>query len=169
MITIEPARLADIPELVELLLVLFAQEAEFSPAPEKHAAGLSAILSRPEVGLILVARSESCLLGMVSLLFTVSTAEGGPVCVLEDMVVLPEYRGQSVGSKLLVAAIQTAQSRGFLRVTLLTDRANERALRFYESHGFHKSAMVPLRLLLSEHVLAESKDSERAAAGSYAR
>jgi GNAT superfamily N-acetyltransferase len=155
MIVIEPAHLADIPKLVEMLLHLFAQEADFSPAPEKHAAGLNAILSRPELGLILVARREDCLLGMVNLLFTVSTAEGGPVCVLEDMVVLPEHRSQNVGSKLLDAAIQTVQSRGFLRVTLLTDGANEKALRFYERHGFHKSAMVPLRLQLGEHVLTE--------------
>lgn len=89
-------------------------------------------------------------MGMVNLLFTISTALGGRVAILEDMVVRPGYRSCGAGSKLLQAAMDFAKSAGCHRITLLTDRANESAQRFYKRHGFTLSEMVPLRLSL-EH------------------
>jgi GNAT superfamily N-acetyltransferase len=87
---------------------------------------------------------------MVNLLYTVSTALGDRVALLEDMVVSPNVRGSGVGSRLLEQAIQLARLDGCKRITLLTDRANEPAQRFYQKHGFVSSVMVPLRLSLSE-------------------
>ena len=84
--------------------------------------------------------------GMVSLLFTISTAEGGPACWLEDMVVGPDRRGDGLGSRLLQHAIHYARIHGFSRITLLTDKVNAGAIRFYERHGFVESAMTALRL-----------------------
>lgn len=104
------------------------------------------LLDSPAVATILVARQANRIVGMVSLLFTISTAEGGPACWLEDMVVLPAYRHFGVGSQLLRQAVAHARSRGALRITLLTDRTNGSAQRFYKAHGFVASPMVPLRL-----------------------
>jgi GNAT superfamily N-acetyltransferase len=145
---IEEATPADIPALCELLEALFAQEAEFRPDPEAQARGLTAIIGHPEVGLILVARQDGQVAGMVSLLFTVSTALGGRVALLEDMVVSPRRRGTGLGARLLEAAIGQARQQGCQRITLLTDRANEAAQRFYARQGFVASPMQPLRLLL---------------------
>ena len=49
--------------------------------------GLRLILESPGVGTLFVARDGGEVVGMVSLLDTVRTAAGGPVCWLEDMVV----------------------------------------------------------------------------------
>lgn len=138
----------DIPGLCELLGLLFAQEAEFQPDRSVQSAGLQKIINSPEHGQILVLRKNGFLIGMVNLLFTVSTALGGRVAILEDMVVHPDYRGSGAGSKLLQAAIDFAKSANCLRITLLTDRTNESAQRFYERRGFNLSGMVPMRLLL---------------------
>ena len=67
----------ELPQLVELLGILFAQEAEFTPDAEKQKKGLEAILADPKVGKVYVARENKKILGMATLLFTVSTAEGG--------------------------------------------------------------------------------------------
>lgn len=147
---ITPATLSDIPALCELLAILFSQEADFQPDGEAQCRGLARILGSPETGLILAARQDSRVVGMVSLLYTVSTALGARVALLEDMVVSPEARGSGVGSRLLEQAIQSARRNGCKRITLLTDRANESAQRFYQRHGFGFSAMIPLRLSLSE-------------------
>ncbi|MDD2853290.1 MAG: GNAT family N-acetyltransferase [Desulfuromonadaceae bacterium] len=85
---------------------------------------------------------------MVNLLNTVSTALGERVAILEDMIVDPDNRGGGEGSHLLTGAIELARKQGCLRITLLTDRANSGAIRFYERHGFNLSEMVTLRLLL---------------------
>ena len=77
MIAFEPAREADLSQLVELLGQLFEQEAEFKPDSAKQATALKQILSDPAHGRIYVARDGRRVVAMASLLFTVSTAEGG--------------------------------------------------------------------------------------------
>ena len=145
---IEPATAADIPQLADLLALLFTQEADFQPDREKQTRGLRLIVEAPERGRIFVARSGDTIVGMVSLLFTISTAEGAAACWLEDMVVRPERRCSGVGSRLLEHAVHHAKANGFARITLLTDRTNEQAARFYLRHGFRPSEMAPLRLQL---------------------
>ena len=143
--TIEQATPSDVPQLADLLTALFTQEADFSPNREKQMRGLRLIIESPEKGRIFVARSEGEVVGMASLLFTISTAEGAPACWLEDMVVRPDRRGRGLGSRLLQYALDYADAHGFARITLLTDLTNARAIRFYRRHGFCSSAMTPLR------------------------
>jgi GNAT superfamily N-acetyltransferase len=124
---------------------LFAQEADFQPDREKQMRGLRLIIDAPDRGRIFLARMGGEVVGMVSLLLTVSTAEGAAACWLEDMVVRPDQRGKGLGSRLLRHALDDAKANGFARVTLLTDRVNADAIRFYERHGFRRSEMIPLR------------------------
>jgi ribosomal protein S18 acetylase RimI-like enzyme len=145
---IERASETDIPALSELLSVLFTQENEFSPDPEAQRRGLSQIIHNPGAGAILVLREGNTILGMVTLLFTVSTALGERVALLEDMVVSPKARGVGAGSALLSRAISFAKAEGCKRITLLTDGDNRLAQRFYEKYGFTASSMIPFRLFL---------------------
>jgi GNAT superfamily N-acetyltransferase len=139
------ARTADVPAIVGLLDTLFEQEADFAPDAGRQRRGVEMILADPAVGRILVCESGGEIVGMVNLLVTVSTAEGGPAAWLEDMVVSPARRGEGIGKELLEAATEFASLRGATRITLLTDRGNEAAQRFYRRHGFRESAMVPMR------------------------
>jgi len=148
MSSIALATAADIPRLNELLAILFTQEADFRPDPCRQSAALRQIIENPALGHILVLREDSAIVGMVNLLYTVSTALGDRVAILEDMIIDPGYRGGGGGSRLLDGAIAFARQQGCLRITLLTDRTNSGAIRFYERHGFALSEMVPLRLLL---------------------
>lgn len=138
----------DIPRLCELLAILFAQEADFQPDPQRQARALSLIIANAEIGRIYCAVQSDTIIGMVSILFSVSTAEGGRAAWLEDMIVHPDWRGQGVGGQLLDHAISGAKAAGCLRVALLTDRANEAAMRFYEHAGFKRSQMMPFRISL---------------------
>lgn len=145
MIAIDDATPQDIPALCDLLSLLFAQEADFTPDRARQERGLRLILDDPRVGAILVARDGDAVVGMVNLLFTVSTAEGARVMVLEDMIVRPDHRGQGVGLKLIEAAIARATGSGCARITLLTDEDNNQAQWFYGRAGFRRSAMIPMR------------------------
>ena len=143
------ATVEDIPQLCELLALLFDQEAEFRPDSNLQAVGLRQIIDFPERGRILALRDGTSVIGMVNLLFTVSTALGGRVAILEDMVVRPGCRCKGAGSMLLKGAVAFAASAGCLRITLLTDASNASAQRFYRRHGFITSDMVPMRLLFA--------------------
>lgn len=140
------AQVADIPALCELLSDLFSQEAEFVPDREAQSRGLSRILADESLGTVWVFKDERHIVGMVSVLYTVSTALGAEVALLEDMVVAPSHRGRQIGARLLAHAIADARRRGCLRITLLTDADNARAQAFYARQGFVRSGMVPLRL-----------------------
>ncbi len=148
-LSIIPATLDDIPALCGLLDMLFTQEAEFQPDRAVQERGLEHIIHDPSVGHILVARQDDAIVGMVNLLYTVSTALGGRVALLEDMVVAPQARGQGVGNTLLTAAIDHAREQGCLRITLLTDVDNQVAQAFYRQQGFVASPMLPMRLVLN--------------------
>ena len=84
---IEPATLDDLPQLADLLGELFALEPYFTPDRAKQLRGLRLIIERPEAGCILVVREGPKILAMVNLLYTVSTAEGGPAILMEDFIV----------------------------------------------------------------------------------
>jgi ribosomal protein S18 acetylase RimI-like enzyme len=146
---VRAARPSDIDAMVELLGCLFAQEADFTPDPDKQRRALALILANPAVGRLFVVAQGRKVVGMVGLHFTVSTAEGGRVAWLEDLVVHPSCRGRGLGTILLREALAWARSRGLARITLLTDGDNARARRLYRRHGFRASAMHPLRLPLA--------------------
>lgn len=145
---IEPATLDDLPELADLLYDLFTQEEDFKPNRDKQLRGLRLILEQPSRGRIFVLRSSNKIIGMINLLFTISTAEGGFVLLLEDLVINSAHRGQGYGTRLLNHAIDFARRKQFLRITLLTDRPNDPQKNFYLKNGFQKSEMVPMRMYL---------------------
>jgi GNAT superfamily N-acetyltransferase len=131
-----------------LLHMLFSQEAEFTPNLAAQQRGLLKIIQNPEIGFILIAKVNGASFAMVNILFTVSTALGERVAILEDMVVSSAARGLGIGSQLIEFAIQEAKNQHCKRITLLTDLSNVAAQKFYQQHGFALSTMIPMRLSL---------------------
>ena len=148
-VVIEPATEADLDELSEMLGALFSQESDFRPDKEKQLRGWRLIFAQPSRGRVIVLRRDGVIVGMINLLFTISTAEGGFVIVLEDLVIHKEFQGHGYGAMLLNHAIEFARQKNFLRITLLTDRPENLAQEFFRRHGFHESSMIPMRLLIS--------------------
>ena len=133
-------------ELSGMLGELFSQESDFRPDKDKQLRGLRLIFEQPSRGRVFVLRREGAIVGMIYLLFTISTAEGGFVMVLEDLVIHKEYHGKGYGHRLLQYAIDFAKQKNFLRITLLTDRPENVAQAFFRKHGFVESSMIPMRL-----------------------
>jgi GNAT superfamily N-acetyltransferase len=144
-IALEAADSRDVPAMLELLAELFAQERDFRADPDKQLHGLRLILAHPERGRLFVARHSGRVVAMANALFTISTAEGGPVVLLEDVIVSSQYRGTGIGSRLINHILQWAEEEGFLRVSLVTDADNHGAQRFYQRLGFTPSEMKLLR------------------------
>ena len=147
---IEQATMEDLPQMADLLYDLFSHEGDFVPDRQKNLRGLELILEQPSRGRIFVYRWNGQILGMINLLFTISTAEGGFVVLLEDVIVHHNHRGRGVGTQLLDHAIAYAKKKDFLRLTLLTDRVNAEGQEFFQKHGFFVSKMIPLRLPLTK-------------------
>lgn len=142
---LDRARDSDLPQLVKLLGILFAQEAELSPDPDKQRLALELILAEPARARIYVARVRRKVVAMAAVHFTVSTAEGGTAAWLEDCVVHPDYRRRGIGAALLGHVLEQARALGATRVTLLTDGDNARAQALYKRLGFAPSSMLAMR------------------------
>src|SRR5215207_6803525 len=108
---IEAATLEDLPELTEFVITLLGEEEDFTPNRVKQEHGIRLILEQPSRGRIFVLRTDHTIVGMVNLLFTISTAEGGFVVLMEDVIVHPMHRGQGYGSRLLKRAIEFAREK----------------------------------------------------------
>src|SRR5260370_1922297 len=85
-VVIEPATEADLDELSEMLGGLFAQESDFRPDKERQLRGLRLIFEQPSRVRVFVLRRDGAIVGRINLLFTLNTAEGGFVILLEDLV-----------------------------------------------------------------------------------
>ena len=135
----------DLPQLADLLAELFTLESDFQPERDKQLRGLQLILDNPALGRLFVARDGARVKGMANALITVSTAEGGRVLLLEDVIVHGEYRGKGLGRVLVGHILAWGRAEGMARVTLLADRDNTAALNFYRKLGFKHSNMTALR------------------------
>jgi GNAT superfamily N-acetyltransferase len=143
--TIDFARAADLPAMADLLGELFTLESDFAPERERQIAGLQLILDHPASGRLFVVRVDGRVAGMANALFTISTALGAPVLLLEDVIIARGQRGSGLGRALVEHVLGWARSQGMARVTLLADRDNAAALAFYAKIGFSGSAMSVLR------------------------
>lgn len=145
---VEPATIEDLPALIELLVALFGGSGDFLPDPALQERGLRLILEQPARGRIFIVRNNNRIFGMVNLLFTISTARGGFVILMEDVVIHPDHRGQGYGTMLLDHAVEFAKSKEFKRITLLTDRISAESQEFFKKRGFEYSNMIPMRIII---------------------
>ena len=139
------ATVDDLPQLADLLSELFTLESDFRPERDKQLRGLRLILATPALGRLFVLRVDEKVAGMANALITVSTAEGGEVILLEDVIVRSDLRGGGLGRRLVEHVLNWGQEQGITRVTLLADQDNQPALDFYRKLGFGHSHMTVLR------------------------
>ena len=144
MLTLRHARKEDLDELTALLRLLFTIEADFSFNESRQRQGLLMMLGNDR-SCILAAEGAGRVIGMCTGQLVISTAEGGPAVLVEDVVVDPAHRGRGTGRALIRAMAGWALEQGATRLQLLADKNNPPALAFYERLGWRTTALICLR------------------------
>jgi GNAT superfamily N-acetyltransferase len=98
-----------------------------------------------EQACVLVAEDDGQVMGMCTGQTVISTAEGGPALLVEDVVVHPDWRGKGIGRMLMVSLEQWAARQGIQRLQLLADHNNAAALVFYQRLGWNRTELICLR------------------------
>jgi GNAT superfamily N-acetyltransferase len=143
---IRDALRSDMDVMVNLLGELFSIEADFSIDKARQRRGLNLMLDGClKHRCIKVAEVEGQVIGMCTAQTLISTAEGGIVGLVEDVVVDLQHRGQGIGRKLMESIEEWARSRGATRLQLLADRTNFPALDFYDKIGWRPTQLICLR------------------------
>jgi len=78
--------------------------------------------------------------GFTQLYPTFSSVSLRPAWILNDLFVIPDMRGKSVGRALLERARDWAKQTGTKGLALETEASNSGAQKLYESFGFHRNA-----------------------------
>ena len=76
------------------------------------------------------------LVGFCQIYFSYCSVFAGPICILNDLFVLPEIRGSGLGAALLDRAEMFAAETGAVRISLQTAKTNHLAQQLYEAHGW---------------------------------
>lgn len=144
MVIIRPARPGDIASLTALLKALFTIEEDFVFDEMLQRRGLQMMLDNYRA-CILAAEADGQVIGMCSGQLTVSTAEGGPALLVEDVVVRKDWHGRGIGRRLMESLGAWAGEKGASRLQLLADRNNGPALDFYGKLGWQTTELICLR------------------------
>ncbi len=143
-ITIRNATTADLGGMTSLLGELFSIESDFTPDVRRQRQGLASLMATKDATL-LVAVEKKQIVGMCTLQPLISTAEGGTVGMVEDLVVSEKRRGRGIGAMLLTRIEEIARERQMSRLQLLTDLDNEQALEFYNKHQWERLNLIAMR------------------------
>lgn len=144
-VTIRPARIDDLPGLVNLLETLFSIEEDFVIDAAKQRRGLEMMLNNGRGRILAACSADGTVVGLCSGQLTVSTAEGGPAILIEDVVVQEDWRGLGIGGRLMDSIADWAKENEATRLQLLADVKNGPALSFYEHLGWEKTQLICLR------------------------
>lgn len=134
----------DIHNLIPLLRILFSIEEDFTFDAKKQQEGLSLLIEQRSSAIFIAVHNEETV-GMVTGQLLISTAEGGPALVVEDLVVNPHHRNKKIARSLLQALGNWAEEKGAHRMQLLADTSNKGALSFYKKCDWTQTKLICLR------------------------
>jgi GNAT superfamily N-acetyltransferase len=151
---IRTAALADLGAARDLLANQFAEHAIALPG-DRLEAGLAGLIGEPNRGFVLLASDGSArhparrelgasgsVIGLACTSFTWSLEHGGLSAWLEELYVVPERRGEGVGTRLLSAAREKARAAGARAIDLEVEESHARAERLYVREGFRRHTRV---------------------------
>jgi len=92
--------------------------------------------SARDESVVLVANAGEGVVGFAQLYRSFSSVALGPIVILNDLFVVPPWRGSGVGRLLIEETARFAAGEGAIRVEIATQHTNEGARRLYEALGF---------------------------------
>lgn len=109
---------------------------------------VQALAERPQAFSVLAFDDAPSLLqplpvGLVNCIEGFSTFACQPLVNVHDVAVLPAYRGQGIGEKMLQLVVQIAGERGACKLTLEVLSGNTSARQLYERVGFAPYQLDP--------------------------
>lgn len=136
---IRQATLPDLP----LLVPLFDAYRQFYRQPTNIAGAEAFLRARLESNqsVIFLASRGGNAVGFTQLFPSFSSGALARIYILNDLYVAPDYRRQSVASRLIEAAAAHARANGAVRLTLSTELTNKAAQAAYERLGWKRDSV----------------------------
>jgi ribosomal protein S18 acetylase RimI-like enzyme len=134
---VREAKNSDAAMIVQLIGELAATGGEHSPITEAYVAKY---LASP-VSRILLAEVQGQIAGLLSYSLRPDLYHAGDSCLVEELIVSEMFRGQGIGSALLMALMTRLEAAGCAEVSVSTMPDNVQAIHFYQKHGLTDEAL----------------------------
>jgi GNAT superfamily N-acetyltransferase len=118
------------------LLAQQLTEHDVSTSPEPLAKLMRQLVEQPDHGFVLTAKMEGALVGLAYVAYILSAEHCGKEAWLEELFVLPAFRGRGIGESLLDATLETAAGEGARAVDLEIDSGHDRVASLHRRSGF---------------------------------
>lgn len=134
MITIEKLQKKDLPKVAELFEA-YREFYRMPPSPNQALRFLSKRFKNKE-SVVFLAKKGDQVIGFTQLYPLFSSTQMARIWLLNDLYVLPEYRNQNGGKRLLEQAKKHAEATQAKGVILETEKTNEIGNALYPKMGF---------------------------------
>lgn len=131
-----PPLIASVADAAEIANLLHAFNVEFeteTPGPAVLAQRLTTLLAE-DTTFCVVAGEPIVGLGLVTL--RTNAWFDGPVALLDEFYVIPELRGNGIGTQMLATIENECRRRGVEYLEINVDEGDTAAQRFYIRHGY---------------------------------
>ena len=127
---------SDLPAFCDMVNGLYAEDpSPLRPGPENARNTFAELEKHPEKGRILIVESKGKIAGYAILVHYWSNEYGGNKIIIDEIFVLPEYRGQGI-ARAFFQHLETDYDLSAQALELEVTPGNARARKLYESLGF---------------------------------
>jgi GNAT superfamily N-acetyltransferase len=146
-VSIRPLQRQDVPTLLTLIDGLAEYERLDPPDAAARERLAHDAFADPPLFWVLLAEVDGVPVGYAFFFFTYSTFLARPTLYLEDIFVLPDWRGHGAGFALFRACVEQAVTRDCGRMDWQVLSWNEPSIKFYERLGARQlEGWLPFRL-----------------------
>ncbi|MGF7003834.1 GNAT superfamily N-acetyltransferase [Lachnospiraceae bacterium PF1-21] len=141
---IRSVELKDKDVYLDLVRAFYQSEAVLHSIPDEYIENTwNELMSSSDYVKAYILESDNQVAGYALLSFTFSQEVGGKVAWLEELFMLPEFRGQGLGKEFFAFMEANVESK-VSRIRLEVEPDNNRAKRLYESLGYEDLPYVQM-------------------------
>ena len=140
MLEAKPATAADVPDLLGLVAQYWSFEGIAGFDAQRLSRELERLCAQPHLGGAWISYVEHAPAGYVLSVYVFSLEHHGLTAEIDELFVLPKYRGRGLGAQLLRAAEAAARAAACSNISLQLGRHNDAARAFYRRHGYRVRA-----------------------------
>lgn len=134
------ATFSDVDAVVEFSRRLNEEDPDFTGDFQFDETGVhqavAELVANPALGRLWVIEQQNAAIGYVALCFSFSLESHGRDAIIDEIYLLPEFRGQGIGTTAMQFVEAAARQLGLKRLFLEAERANSGAVTLYQKLGF---------------------------------
>jgi len=134
-LTFERSTLDDVELLLDLMNQLYEHDGQTFDRPHARSATVQ-LIETPSAGRIWLLRSGGTTAGYIVLTFGFSIEFGGRDALVDELFLIPEYRGRGWGKRALAFAFEQCRAANVEAVHVDVNVVNQHASSVYRAAGF---------------------------------